>query len=381
MFKTRNIMRRILIIFFIALFASCEEDKEQGYYISGTVHQSADDQKIIISELNETNTQTVPVDTITVTDGKFELDLPEKEKPSISFLQLEGVRGNVLYIADNEPISFEIYPDSMYASQISGGKDNAVLTRYLKDVRQTNEKMGAARDEMRKAYNDQDTAALQSIESSQQQLLEEDKANKAEIVRQNPGSIVSVMILQDMMNTQNFSGSELKSLYEQLDEDIKQTSLAQNLKTTLDRMSKTAIGSKAPEFTAPTPSGDQLSLNEALGKVTLVDFWASWCRPCRVENPNIVDVYNKYHDKGFNIVQVSLDRPGQRERWLQAIKDDNLGEWNHVSNLMFWQDPVASEYGIRAIPAAFLLDENGLIVAKDLRGPELGEKVGELLNN
>ena len=240
--------------------------------------------------------------------------------------------------------------------------------------------MGAARNSMRDAYNSQDTAGLKSLEATQQQLFEEDKANKMELVRNNPGSIVSVMILQDMLNTQAYSSSEMKSLFEQLDPQIQTTPLAQQLKTSLDRMSKTDIGSKAPDFSAPTPEGDELALKDVLGKVTLVDFWAAWCRPCRVENPNIVNVYKQYHDKGFNIIQVSLDRPGQKDKWVQAIKEDNIGEWNHVSNLMFWQDPIAAEYGIRAIPAAFLLDEEGKIIAKDLRGPALGEKVGELLD-
>lgn len=376
----KYIMRRIFVICLIALIASCEDDKDQGYSISGTVQNGRDGQKVYISELNESNTQTVPVDTTTIKNGTFEIDLPERENPSISFLTLEGVRGNVVYIADNTPIAFEVYPDSMFVSNVTGGKDNEILYNYLAELRKTNKKLVTARDAMRAAFNAQDTITLDSLDTAQQAVVEQDKENKRELVQNNPESIVAVMILQDMLNTKAFSAAELQRLYEALDPELKQTSLAQNLKSSLDRMSKTAVGSKAPEFTAPTPSGEQLSLSEALGKVTLVDFWASWCRPCRVENPNIVEVYKKYHDKGFNIVQVSLDRPGQREKWLQAIKDDNLDKWSHVSNLMFWQDPVAAEYGIRAIPAAFLLDENGNIVARDLRGPALGEKVGELLD-
>lgn len=372
--------RNILLGALIALFGACDDSADKGYQISGTVNNATEDQQIIISELNDTNTQTIPVDTVVVKDGKFELDLPEKEKPTISFLNIEGVRGNVLFIADNTPISFEVYPDSLYASKVSGGKDNEVLYSYLGDVRNSNKRMTEARNSMREAYQAQDTATLQSLEDSQKQFFEEDKTSKKEIIKNNPGSIVSVMILQDMLNTQAFSSSELKELYEQLEPEIQQTPLAQTFKSSLDRMSKTDIGSMAPAFSAPTPEGNELALKDVLGKVTLVDFWAAWCRPCRVENPNIVKVYKEYHDKGFNIIQVSLDRPGQKDKWIQAIEEDNLGQWNHVSNLMFWQDPIAAEYGIRAIPAAFLLDENGKIIAKDLRGPALGEKVGELLN-
>ena len=373
-------IRNIFLVAMIAIFGSCKNQDNQGYQISGTVNNATEGQKVIISELNDTNTQAVPVDTALVTDGKFELDLPEKDKPTISFLNVEGVRGHVLYIADNTPISFEVYPDSLFASKVSGGKDNEVLYTYLKDVRNTNTRMTESRNSMRAAYQAQDTATLNSLEAAQKQYFEEDKDKKMKLIENNPGSIVSVMILQDMLNTKAYSSSEMKSLYEQLEPKIQETPLAQTFKTSLDKMSKTDIGSKAPGFSAPTPEGEELALEDVLGKVTLLDFWAAWCRPCRMENPNIVEVYNKYHDKGFNIIQVSLDRPGQKDKWLQAIEEDNLGQWNHVSNLMFWQDPIAAEYGIRAIPAAFLLDEEGKIIAKNLRGPALGEKVGELLD-
>ena len=365
----------------MGLAVSCADDEEQGYKISGTVENASEGQQIFISELNDTNTQAITIDTIPVENGKFEVDLPEKESPHISFLTMEGVRGNVLYIADNTPISFKLYPDSLYASKVTGGKDNEILYSYFGSIRQLNEKMGKSREEARNALRTNDTTLIQTLQQDQQKIADEDMANKKKIVRENPNSLVAVMVLQDMINTRAFSGTELRELYDNLSPEIKETSLAQTLEQHLVKISKTDIGSKAPEFSANTPEGNELALSETLGKVTLLDFWASWCKPCRVENPNIVNVYKKYHDKGFNIIQVSLDRPGQKEKWIEAIAQDNLGEWNHVSNLMFWQDPIAAEYGIQAIPAAFLLDENGKIVAKNLRGKELEEKVSELLDS
>ena len=138
----------------------------------------------------------------------------------------------------------------------------------------------------------------------------------------------------------------------------------------------TAIGAKAPDFSAPGPDGEQIALNDVLGKVTLVDFWAAWCKPCRAENPNVVAAYKKYHDKGLNILGVSLDR--KADAWKKAIADDGL-EWNHVSHVQYF-GPIAKLYNVDAIPAAFLLDENGIIIAKNLRGKALHDKISELLD-
>jgi len=125
--------------------------------------------------------------------------------------------------------------------------------------------------------------------------------------------------------------------------------------------------------------GLTLILAPWLFKVTMIDFWASWCKPCRRENPHIVNVYNKFHDKGLEIIGVSLDRTGQKDRWIKAIADDKLA-WQQVSNLQFWQDPIARTYSVRSIPASFILDENGKIIAKNLRGPALEAKMKELLD-
>ena len=121
-----------------------------------------------------------------------------------------------------------------------------------------------------------------------------------------------------------------------------------------------------------------VSLKESLGKVTLIDFWASWCGPCRVENPHVVALYNEFHEKGLNIIGVSLDREDQKEKWINAITTDNL-TWTQVSNLKFWQDPIAKQYSVQSIPATFLLDADGKIIAKNLRGAELRAKVAEVL--
>ena len=138
-------------------------------------------------------------------------------------------------------------------------------------------------------------------------------------------------------------------------------------------------GDQAPDiefFQLSDNTGKKLS--DFKGQVVVIDFWASWCKPCRRENPNVVKVYEEYHDKGLNIISVSLDKAGQKERWIKAIEADKMN-WEHVSNLKGWNEPIAKMYNVRSIPATFLLDENGTIIAKNLRGAALGTKIATLL--
>jgi peroxiredoxin len=137
-------------------------------------------------------------------------------------------------------------------------------------------------------------------------------------------------------------------------------------------------GAEAPEITLPTPEGDTIKLSSTRGSVVLLDFWASWCAPCRQENPNLVKAYNLYHKKGFQIYQVSLDKT--KDAWMKGIEDDQLGKWIHVSDIQYWNSVVVPLYKIESIPTNFLLDKEGRIIASNLRGDQLQLKLAELFN-
>ena len=185
------------------------------------------------------------------------------------------------------------------------------------------------------------------------------------------------------MSSAEADQAEIKELYNSLDESVKNTKDGKELGDTFKQMEEqekamanVGVGKKAPAFSAATPDGKMMSLKDAMGKVTIIDFWASWCKPCRMENPNVVAMYNELHGQGLNIIGVSLDK--EADAWKKAIADDKL-TWSHVSNLKFWEDPIAKLYGVQSIPATFVLDAEGNIVAKDLRGDQLKVKVKELL--
>ena len=146
----------------------------------------------------------------------------------------------------------------------------------------------------------------------------------------------------------------------------------------VEAQAKMRLGTVAPDIALPNTKGDTVRLSSLRGKYVLVDFWASWCRPCRMESPNLVEAYNAFHNKGFTIYSVSLDN--NRQAWLNAIQHDNLGQWYHVSDLKGWHSSAAALYGVNSIPSNFLLDPQGRIIAKNLRGPKLKEKLSQIFS-
>jgi len=151
---------------------------------------------------------------------------------------------------------------------------------------------------------------------------------------------------------------------------------AASMQAQMEQIKSLTKGGSAPDFSQDTPEGETISLKDFRGKVVLLDFWASWCGPCRRENPNVVKMYEKYKDKGFEILGISLDRT--RDKWLKAIEADGL-TWPHVSDLKGWQNEVAQLYGVRSIPHTILIDAEGQVVANKLRGPALEAKLAEIL--
>ncbi|MGX1930034.1 DUF4369 domain-containing protein [Flagellimonas sp. 2504JD4-2] len=369
-------MKKIFgFVFALILLASCGSGSD-GYTLNGTIAGELADGTQVFLKTTDSLNQLVELDTTTVTNGSFSFTGTQVE-PKLHYLFMGANPGNIPFVLENGDIDIKFQKDSLRYAKVKGTVQNDIFMDFQAETRKLQERFNSMRNDMSAASQQRDTATVTALREEFIELQEEFKNYQISFPKENPNALISVHILGNLMAQKALSEDEVKEIFDAFTPEIKETEPGKRLQEQLEKLKTTQIGGVAPEFSAPTPDGSPLALSEVKGKVTLIDFWAAWCRPCRMENPNIVSVYNKYHDKGLNIIGVSLD--ARAEDWKKAIEADGL-EWNHISNLKRFQDPIAQLYNINAIPAAFLLDENGVIVAKDLRGPDLEAKVAELLN-
>ncbi len=369
-------MKKIFLISTLVLLAACNKKEANGYSITANTTGFEDGTTVYVNTVNKAN-RPVIIDSTTINANKFSIQLAPIETRDFHFLSFKNIQGNVLYLGENTPIQMTIYKDSLRSSKVVGGKENQLFSEYAEKMKN----LAKNRVELTKSLRQQSAASngeqVSALTNEIANLQNQEKSYRINMATTNPESLVSIMALTDLISLKMIPNKDIKGMYERITDTLKKTRMGENLSAMLAQASETMdIGDIVEDFTAPTPDGKKLSLKKAMGTVTIVDFWASWCKPCRIENPNVVRIYKKYHKQGLNIIGVSLDR--SKDKWVQAIEQDLL-EWDHVSNLQFWQEPIARLYGVRSIPATFILDETGKIIAKNLRGNQLEAKIKELL--
>jgi len=353
----------------VILLASCAR-KTDSYTIDGKVNDV--DSGMIFMQKYEID-QWVKIDSAKLDHGKFTFK-GKTTLPEMWYLVMNEKQVLIPLFVENSRITLEIYADSVDKVNITGSASHDIYKQYQEMNKDLDARIEETYKEWKNAKEIKDSLAMKLTDSVSTELDKQMKQNLMDFVKNNNKTAVSPYLI--IRNAWQFNLPELEELVNGLDTSLKTSVYTQSLKKRVEILKSVDIGQSAPDFTLSDTSGNPVALSSLRSGYLLIDFWASWCSPCRAENPNIVKAFQIYKNKGFNVLGVSMD--SDRSRWIQAIKDDNLA-WNHISDLKGWGNTVGKQYGIMSIPANVLLDPDGKIIAQNLKGEELMKKLEELL--
>jgi len=388
-------MSKNLLVFFIAglTISGCKNNITE---INGKLLNSLKNDYIILDELRAD--KLLSVDSVAVNDDGTFTFRRKIEFPSFYLLKTDNSNFLTMLLEPGEKVEITSYRDSLnYPVSLTGSKGTELMATYNNKLRETINKLSS----LRRIYLDyvdkpEMYVITERLDSMAQSYLMEINMYTRNYIDGNINSLVSLVALYQqvapgeyIMQPQNdmkyfvkvdsalwhlYPDYEpVKSLHDQVAEMVTLSGEQEGSE------SLSTGGYEAPEIALPNPQGDTIRLSSTRGSVVLLDVWAAWCSPCRRENPNLVKAYDLYHRKGFEIYQVSIDKT--REAWMKGIEDDKIGKWIHVSDLKYWNSAVVPIYKIESIPANFLLDREGKVIATNLRGGMLIQKLAEIFDN
>lgn len=360
----------IIALLAVIMMASCTQAPKNQFTITGTVDSVFNG---FVYLQKRVDAPLITIDSAQITDGKFTLK-GTVDYPEVYYLTIPATKSSVPFFVEPTEITVNINTKEINETKITGSKTQTEYDRYLDQVDQYNARIRESYQMYNAALEVGDPVKARYYDSLTNSIDKQREQFSKKYVLENTKSFISPYIIY--RNSWTYDMEELDKSLSNFDTALSHSLYTGFLNDHLAILKRTSVGQMYVPFSMQDSSGMIVSVSNLIGQnFLLVDFWASWCAPCRQENPNLVVLYNQFHDKGFDIIGVSFD--SNRERWLGAIKDDSL-TWNHVSDLLGWENKVGKLYGIRSIPSNVLLNPSGLIIAKNLRGEDLRKKLEEL---
>lgn len=366
-------MKNILALAILFLFAGCSGQSEEGVKLSGSVEEFPTGASAYVEVITENGVQ--PFDTLDVdSEGNFSAYLAI-DKPDFYRVNFNGKQIVTLILTgDEEEVVLNAQGnDPRGFFEVSGSYDTEYKNQIDQIMQTYRQQIQSLQQEQRQARTSNDVQLFQNLQQQMMNLARNTEGELKSLIKEVTPSLAAFYGLQMIDASENIAFMD--SIAMQLQASIPESFHVAGLVSQVSKKKSLAIGQIAPEISLQNPDGETISLSSLRGNYVLIDFWAAWCRPCRAENPNLVRAYSKYSNQNFEILQVSLDRT--RDKWLQAIEQDGL-PWVHISDLKYWRSEAAIDYQVSAIPASFLIDPDGKIIAKNLRGVRLEAMLKEI---
>lgn len=370
-------MNKIFLII-LCFSSSVVFAQDRKFYISGELTKVQNNAKVFLIYKTEDRQVT---DSVLLKKNKFRFKGVVASLTEAKLKVVEGIGADIqtsfLPVYLDKGKVFVKSSGTLENAVVAGNAINEEFQEYLsflsppdKNVKEMEARWDAATADERKdmAYERRNTYGLARLKRRELQQ---------KYIQEHPASYFSLVALNEVTG-RNFDVAEVEPVFMGFSPEVKNSKLGKDFQQKLKKASLTAIGATAPDFQQNDVNGKPVKLSDFRGKYVLLDFWASWCGPCRAESPNLVRNYHKYKDKNFTILGVSLDNPGKKQNWLDAIEKDQL-HWTNVSDLKGWSNEVAKLYGVNAVPRSYLINPDGKIIAVNPRGAELATVLEKFL--